>query len=83
MKQRKTDSPFVICVRNEKCEDLETGKVYQVLADASAAQDGYIRVIDESGEDYLYPGGFFVAIVLPQAAEHALLSSSSYLAAHH
>jgi hypothetical protein len=74
MKQRKTEPRFVICVRNEGCEDLMPGKVYQVLADVSAAQDGYIRVIDESGEDYLYPASYFVPVVLPQAAERALFS---------
>lgn len=80
MKQRKTEPRFVICVRNEGCEDLELSKVYQVLVDESAAQDGYIRVIDESGEDYLYPADYFVPIVLPQAAERALLAASSSLA---
>jgi len=80
MKQRKTEPRFVICVRNEGCEDLELSKVYQVLVDESAAQDGYIRVIDESGEDYLYPADYFVPIVLPRAAERALLAASSSLA---
>jgi hypothetical protein len=46
---------FALCVRNEHCEDLEVRKVYQVLPDAGAAKDRYIRILDESGEDYLYP----------------------------
>ena len=74
MGQQKTKPRFAICVRNEGCEDLEVGKVYQVLADKSAAQDGYIRVVDESGEDYLYPADYFVPIALPLAAERALFS---------
>jgi len=74
MGQHKTRLRFVICVQNEGCEDLEVGKVYQVLADESAAQDGYIRVVDESGEDYLYPADLFVPIALPRAAEQALFS---------
>ena len=74
MARRKAESKFVICIRNEDCEDLEPRKVYQVLMDEAASEDGYIRVIDESGEDYLYPQDYFVAIELPQAAEKALLS---------
>jgi hypothetical protein len=51
---------FVICVENEDCEDLELRKIYQTLPDKVAAEDGYIRVIDESGEDYLYPQNYFI-----------------------
>jgi hypothetical protein len=75
MKHRKSEPRFVICIRNEDCEDLEPRKVYQILPDEMAAEDGYIRVIDESGEDYLYPQAYFVPIELPQAAEKALLSA--------
>lgn len=46
---------FVICVANDGCEDLEVWKIYRVLPDAKAEQVGCLRVIDESGEDYLYP----------------------------
>jgi len=76
MKRRKSETRFVICVRNEDCEDLEPRKVYQVRPDETAAEDGYIRVIDESGEDYLYSQDYFVPIELPQAAEKALLSAA-------
>lgn len=76
MKRRKAEPRFVICIRNEDCEDLEPRKVYQVLPDEAAAEDDYIRVIDESGEDYLYPADYFVPIELPQAAEKALLSAA-------
>ncbi|MFL6208456.1 MAG: hypothetical protein ACJ74W_06370 [Pyrinomonadaceae bacterium] len=76
MKRRKSEPRFVICIRSEDCEDLEPRKVYQVLPDETAAEDGYIRVIDESGEDYLYPQDYFVPIELPQAAEKALLSAA-------
>jgi hypothetical protein len=76
MKRRKTEPRFVICIRNEDCEDLEPRKVYQVLPDEAASEDGYLRVIDESGEDYLYPQDYFVTIELPQAAEKALLSAA-------
>ncbi len=76
MKSKKTDARFVVCVRNEDCEDLEVRKIYQVLLDEAAAEDGYIRVVDESGEDYLYPASYFFAVELPQAAEEALLSAA-------
>ncbi|MBI5301668.1 MAG: hypothetical protein HY868_06000 [Chloroflexi bacterium] len=71
MKQQ-TFRRYVICIRNKGCEDLELGKVYRVLADAVAAKDDLIRVIDESGEDYLYPNNYFVAIIVPQSAACAL-----------
>ncbi len=76
MKSQKAEPRFVICVRNEDCEDLEPRKIYQVLADEVAAEDGNIRVIDESGEDYLYPQDYFVAIELPQAVREALLAAA-------
>ncbi|MCL4505714.1 MAG: hypothetical protein M1434_01360 [Chloroflexi bacterium] len=76
MKQRKKEIRFVICIQNEGCEDLELGKIYQVLPDESAANEDYLRVIDESGEDYLYPGNYFIPIALPQAAERAVLALS-------
>jgi hypothetical protein len=69
---QKTEVMFVICLRNDDSEDLLVGKVYQTLADEVAARDNYIRVIDESGEDYLYPANFFTSIELPQVAERAL-----------
>ncbi len=68
MKQHKTKTQFVICIRNEDCEDLELRKIYQALPDDSASKAGYIRVIDESGEDYLYPADYFAPVELPQTA---------------
>ena len=57
---------FAICVSSEGYDDLEEAKVYQVLLDAKAAEVGCIRVVDESGEDYLYPQNRFVALDLPE-----------------
>lgn len=64
------DRRFVVCVANSGAEDLELRKLYVVLADADAAERGFIRVVDESGEDYLYPSSFVVdvAIAPPSAA---------------
>jgi hypothetical protein len=76
MKQPKSINKFVVCISNEDCEDLETWKLYRVVRDQAAAADGYIRVIDESGEDYLYPADCFLPIELPKAAEKALLSAA-------
>jgi hypothetical protein len=74
--KRRSVSKFVLCIRNEDCEDLEPRKLYLVLPDEEAAADGYVRVIDESGEDYLYPQDYFLSIELPKAAEKALLSAA-------
>ncbi|MGE4095901.1 MAG: hypothetical protein AB7G75_34240 [Candidatus Binatia bacterium] len=76
MKRKKPQPEFVLCVRNDGCDDLETRKVYQVLPDQAAAQDGYLRVIDESGEDYLYPADYFVAVELPDAVAKTLALSA-------
>ena len=76
MEMKNTRPRFVVCVKNEGCEDLEVRKIYQVLPDEAAAEDDYIRVIDESGEDYLYPASYFFSVELPQAAEEALLSAA-------
>ena len=66
---------FVICVENRGADDLEVRKVYRVLHDKDAAATGYMRVIDESGEDYLYPAHYFVAVELPQKAKRAWTAS--------
>lgn len=63
---------FVLCISDKDCDDLEKGKVYPSLPDAKAKRDGYIRVIDESGEDYLYPESLFVAVDIPAKAREAL-----------
>lgn len=76
MNGRDPEIQFVLCIRNEDCDDLETRKIYRVVPDESAANEGYVRVIDESGEDYLYPSEYFVTIELPQAAQKALLSAA-------
>ena len=66
MKNEKLRSKFVLCVRNQGAEDLEPRKLYQVLPNGDLSND-YVRVIDESGEDYLYPAEYFVPLKLPVA----------------
>ena len=64
---------FAVCVKNDGYEvDLDVGTVYVVLSDDEAAARGRIRVIDESGEDYLYPQGYFNLVELSQSARQAL-----------
>ena len=75
MKRKKEESKFVVCVRNEDCEDLELRKIYKVVPDGAAAEDGYIRIIDESGEDYLYPADYFLTIELSKDLEKALMAA--------
>lgn len=62
---------FALCIENRGAEDLEVRKVYRILQDKAAAATGYVRVIDESGEDYLYPAGYFVFVELSQKAKRA------------
>lgn len=64
---------FVICIKNDACEDLELRKIYAVLDDKKAAQEGYVRVVDESGEDYLYPVSYFAPVRLSQKVQEALV----------
>jgi len=65
-----------LCQNKGYAASLELRKLYQVVADATAAKLGQIRVIDESGEDYLYPEEYFVPVQLPQAAEKAVRRAS-------
>lgn len=64
---------FAICIRNgEYAGTLELRKVYEVLQDPDAAARNYVRVIDESGDDYLYPQTWFVPVTVPEAVEQLL-----------
>ena len=76
MRDQRISSKFVLCIHNDGEDDLEPRKVYQVLSDRSAAREGLARVIDESGEDYLYPAKYFVPVKLPVAISRRLLSLS-------
>ena len=68
----KAERTFVLCVDNSDYPaSLELRKVYESLADAGAVSRGMIRVIDESGEDYLYPARLFVPVEVPKGAERA------------
>jgi hypothetical protein len=76
MKQTTRPSQFVVCTQGGDDEELIVRKIYEVLPDPVAAKDGYLRVIDESGEDYLYPASYFVPIRLPQTVKQALSAAA-------
>ncbi|MDP2362273.1 MAG: hypothetical protein Q8M94_00735 [Ignavibacteria bacterium] len=67
---------FVICIKNKDCDDLEKRKVYAVKFDSKAEAEGFLRVIDESGENYLYPKSFFTPIQLSQELQDHLFTSA-------
>ncbi len=68
---------WVICVRNGSYKAaLEVRKVYRAIPDAKAAAHDYVRIIDESGEDYLYPEVFFLPLELSRPVKKALLRAS-------
>jgi hypothetical protein len=78
MKRAKHETPlFAVCINNtEYPASLELHKIYRVIADEEAAQDGDIRVIDEGGEDYLYPADWFAMVKLPQAVQDSILCAA-------
>jgi hypothetical protein len=75
---KRTEPRFVVCVKNKGyAAALELRKLYQAVPDEAAAALHQIRVIDESGEDYLYPESYFVVVQVPQSAEKALLRAAA------
>ena len=71
----KAETKFVICVKNEDYPaSLQLWKVYRVLSDEKAAHRKLMRVVDESGEDYLFSASYFVPVELPKPAQTALLA---------
>jgi hypothetical protein len=76
MKPRKTAPKFALCLNNSGYPaSLELHKIYRVVPDVDAAPDGDLRVIDESGEDYLYPANYFLLINLPRDTKRILAES--------
>jgi hypothetical protein len=72
MAKKSKEQSFALCIENKECEDLEKRKIYKVLPDDEAAKEGYLRIVDESGEDYLYPESYFILVELPRKAQDAL-----------
>src|SRR5438477_12437687 len=68
---------FVVCIRNKEYPaSLELRKLYQVLPDSAASRHGQLRIIDESGEDYLYPERYFMPVYLPDPVGKAVLKAA-------
>ena len=77
MKRKNPAPQFAICVNNSEYPvSLVLHKIYRVLPDEDAEQDGDLRVIDESGEDYLYPADAFMILELPRDVQRVLLQAS-------
>ena len=75
MKKKLLEIQFALCIENDGCEDIEKRKFYQILPDEESAREGYLRVVDESQEDYLYPESYFVFVELPPKAQEAFVAA--------
>ena len=72
---KKTTKPFAVCVENKGNEgSLILGKLYRVRPDARAAKDGLLRIVDESGEDYLYDASQFLLVDFPQTIRRRIMA---------
>ena len=77
LETKKPEAEFVVCLKNEGyVASLELHKIYRVLPDPQADKDGDLRIVDESGEDYLYPKDWFVLIDVPEVVEASLLRTA-------
>ncbi len=77
MSEENQTGRFAVCLDNEGYEaSLEVGKLYRIIPDVEAAAHGYVRAVDESGEDYAFLADRFHRVELPQAVEKALLEAS-------
>lgn len=73
----KQAKQLVVCVNNDSYPaSLEKRKIYVAIPDASAKRHGLLRIVDESGEDYLYPKSFFRSIALPLSVKRAVLAAA-------
>ena len=75
-KRRDKAAPFAICITTDDPDLLTPRRIYKVVPDDRAAKSNYIRVIDNEGEDYLYPTDYFILVDFPAAVEQALLRAS-------
>ncbi len=75
-RKNKEEPKFAVCISSDDPDLLTPRRIYQVLPDGSAAKSNYIRVIDNEGEDYLYPADYFLFIELPRKIELAVLKAA-------
>ncbi|MGH9930704.1 MAG: hypothetical protein ACREA9_15960 [Pyrinomonadaceae bacterium] len=71
-KRQNSRLKFAVCIQSDDADLLTPRMIYQVLPDDSAAKSHYVRVVDNEGEDYLYPAEYFMFLDLPQEIERAL-----------
>jgi hypothetical protein len=77
MAKRKDSTPrFAICIQSDDADLLTPRMIYQILPDDSAAKSNYVRVVDNEGEDYLYPADYFIFFEFPPEIERALLRAA-------
>jgi hypothetical protein len=76
MAKENKEQSFALCIENKGCEDLEKRKIYRILPEDEAKKEGFMRIIDESGDDYLYPESYFILIELSREAQDALQKAS-------
>ena len=77
LETKNNPAEFVVCLKNEGyLASLESHKIYRVLPDPQADKDGDLRIVDESGGDYLYPKDWFVLIDVPEVVEASLLRTA-------
>ena len=77
MKKKLLETEFMLRSENGGCEDIEQRKLYQILPDEKAAREGYLRVVDESQEDYLYPESYFIFLELPPEVQEAFVTKEN------
>ncbi len=75
-KDQNTSLRFAVCVNTDDPDLVTPRMIYQVLPDSDAARSDYLRIIDNEGEDYLYPADYFIFIELPEEVERALAKVS-------
>jgi len=77
-RQTRSSMRFAVCIKTKDYEaSLERGKVYRLIPDSEASRRGYVRIVDESGEDYGYSADRFIAIDLRKPLEKAVFKAAS------
>ena len=77
MKKKLLETRFALCIEKNGCEDIEKRKFYQILPDEEATREGYLRVVDESQEDYLYPESYFIFVEPPRKVQEAFVAKEN------
>ena len=77
MAKKLLETQFALYIENNGCEDIEKRKFYQILPDEDATREGYLRVVDESQEDYLYPESYFIFVELPRKVQEAFVAKEN------